>query len=117
MNRDDIIRMALEVNAYSPPIARDWAFELEDLERFVALVAAAAKAEEREACAKVCEIVWDSRAGLETGTAIECAAVIRARGPSYIVGDHWLQKAYSHVYAGDDEAEVMANFGYKREKP
>lgn len=37
-------------------------------------------ATEREACAKVCEIVWDSRAGLETGTAIECAAVIRAMG-------------------------------------
>jgi uncharacterized protein YaeQ len=36
--------------------------------------------EEREACAKECEIVWDSRAGLETGTAFECAATIRARG-------------------------------------
>jgi hypothetical protein len=35
---------------------------------------------EREACAKVCEIVWDSRAGLESGTAFECVQAIRARG-------------------------------------
>ena len=122
MNRDDIIRMALEVDAYSPPIDRDWAFEFEDLERFVALVAAAAKAEEREACIEDCEALGDSwRQGYLDGVK-SCIAVIRARGeepkrhPGYIVGDHWLQLAYSHVCAGDDEAEVMANFGYKREK-
>jgi hypothetical protein len=42
--------------------------------------AAKAVEAEREACEKVCEIVWDSRAGLESGTAFECAQAIRARG-------------------------------------
>jgi hypothetical protein len=35
---------------------------------------------EREACAKACEDVWNSRKGLETGTALECVVAIRARG-------------------------------------
>ena len=48
--------------------------------RYAEYVAALVAAAEREACAKVCEIVWDSRAGLESGTAFECAAAIRARG-------------------------------------
>ena len=34
---------------------------------------------EREACARVCEAAWSARRGLETGTADECAAAIRAR--------------------------------------
>ena len=76
MDRNDIVRMAREAGAYEPTNEDDWAFEFVDLEHFANLVAAA----EREACAKACEIVWDSRAGLETGTAIKCAAAIRARG-------------------------------------
>jgi len=35
---------------------------------------------EREACEKVCDNVWNSRKGLETGTALECVVAIRARG-------------------------------------
>jgi len=69
MNRDDIIRVARDAGL---PLA--WISEYGV--RLAALVAAA----EREACAKVCEIVWDSRGGLESGTATECAAAIRARG-------------------------------------
>ena len=85
-----------------------WTVTQEELERFAAIVAAAereamrrdgwrqcavgqrttqfcgmtedAVKAEREACAKLCEIVWDTRAGLETGTATECAAAIRTRG-------------------------------------
>ena len=118
MTRDDIIRMAQEAGAYEPINKDDWSFELVDLERFANLVAAA----EREACIEDCEALGDSwRQGYLDGVK-SCIAVIRARGeepkrhPGYIVGDHWLQLAYSHVCAGDDEAEVMANFGYKREK-
>lgn len=90
MNRDDIIRMALEVDfrrdnkgLYSPPISDITPL----LERFAALVAAA----ERKACAKVChEIVlsdytlWTkpyAQGGLERDeAAIECANKILARG-------------------------------------
>jgi len=130
MNRDDIIRMAEEADAYADKKLGlgEWhpdKHEVRD-EQFAKLVAAAQREEsaelaqemidveymlddfaksirrgmrrmcddgrpkwlkdsmevaaEREACAKVCEIVWDSRAGLESGTAIECADAIRARG-------------------------------------
>jgi hypothetical protein len=80
MTREDIIRWAREVEDYADTIYEKGEYhpgwvEVRD-QRFAALVAAA----EREACAKVCEIVWDSRAGLESGTAFECAAAIRARG-------------------------------------
>lgn len=67
MNRDDIIRMAMEAGD-------DWDHTLpedrEFLERFAALVAAA----QRKECAKVCEEHW--RNG---GNAMECADSIRAR--------------------------------------
>ena len=69
MNRDEIIRMAreagLERNGY-------WEFDMNRLERFAALVAAA----EREACAKVCEELAERF----HAHAADCAAAIRARG-------------------------------------
>ena len=68
MTRDDIIRMARE--AQMPYYYRTGEVtNLEQLERFAALVAAA----EREACAWVCEadkLLWGQR----------YAALIRARG-------------------------------------
>ena len=74
MSRDDIIRMAREVHD-------GVVFMPEDLERFANLVAAAAKAEEREACAKVCEIVNETFAEYYTiGLPQICASKIRARG-------------------------------------
>jgi hypothetical protein len=58
MNREDIIRMALEVgleqdgdNFFSPKSDPQVDVHITDLEAFAALVASA----EREACAKVCE--------------------------------------------------------------
>jgi hypothetical protein len=115
MNQSDIIRMAREAGwtNYSLMVS----VEVKRLERFAALVAAA----EREACAKVCKMVWNSRAGLETGTALECATAIRARGeepkrhPGYIMGEHWLQAAYTRICTGETEAEVMADYGWQRE--
>lgn len=68
MNREDIIRMAMEAGGtvmacYSP-----------DLIHFAALVAAA----EREECAKVCEEV-DANPHVVLHHAVVCAAAIRAR--------------------------------------
>jgi hypothetical protein len=80
MNQDEIISMAKEAR-----IHRDdsWRFEMlserNALEAFAALVAAA----EREACARVCDVItekntwWDIN---EIEAAEECAAEIRARG-------------------------------------
>ena len=69
MDREDIIRMAREAGlAYGSDEK-----PLGSVTRFAALVAAAAKAEENEACAKVCE---------NKNTLIEWptyAAAIRAR--------------------------------------
>ena len=56
MNREDIICMARE--ASNTPIdhhATPDLFGINQIERFAALVASAAQAKEREACAKVCE--------------------------------------------------------------
>ncbi len=93
MNRDDIIRMALEADGFeyyereSDDIPCSVEFSLTDLATFVALVAA----HEREACARLCEGIemqghalwkrtYDPDAqGRSTGAA-DCAAAIRARG-------------------------------------
>jgi hypothetical protein len=70
MNKEDIIRMAKEVQM--PYYYQDGEIkDLEKLERFAALVASA----EREACAIVCDDLWE-----DDGTAYECAEAIRARG-------------------------------------
>jgi hypothetical protein len=75
MTRDDIIRMAREAECEETWGMDAFRFSVEELERFAALVAA----QEREACAKVC----DARCiadGWEGCYADECAAAIRARG-------------------------------------
>ena len=78
VSREDIIKLAREADSYAgkhgPSAWRhpDEFAAFRD-ERFATLVAAAAKAEEREACAKVCEeegLLWGQR----------YAAAIRARG-------------------------------------
>ena len=88
MTRDDIIRVARDaglplawISEYGVRLATLVAAAERDANlQQIEIIVEAAVAAEREACAKVCEIVWDSRAGLETGTAFECAAAIRARG-------------------------------------
>lgn len=77
MNREDIIKLAHEAQ-FEGFGNSDWVCTTEEIERFADLVAAAAVASEREACAKVCE----SRLG-PTATAYygkTYAAAIRARG-------------------------------------
>jgi len=72
MNRDDIIRMAREAGIRPiDEFAGAWITYDEPIERFAALVAAA----EREACAKVCDDLWQ-----EDKTAYDCREAIRARG-------------------------------------
>jgi hypothetical protein len=82
MNRDDIIRMAQEAGWEMGDDLSD-GFGVR-LERFALLVAAAAKAEEREACAKLCED-GPERQGSDGTFRVDhhaCAAAIRARGES-----------------------------------
>ena len=50
-----------------------WTVTSEELERFAELV----RADEREACAKVCEHEWSNAAEREFGD--QCAAIIRGR--------------------------------------
>jgi len=71
MNQDEIIVMARQVG-YTPFEALKWEQALTNFAKLVA-------AKEREACAKVCESLFD----LEDDTcdeAEQCAAAIRARG-------------------------------------
>jgi hypothetical protein len=116
MNRDDIVRMAREADEYavvyankklSPDVFHpDWHSARD--EHFANLVAAA----EREACIKVC---LEQKYG---GDWSDCADAIRARGeepkrhPGYIMGDHWLQAAYTRVCTGEDIRNVMADYGW-----
>jgi hypothetical protein len=79
LDRDDIIRIAREADLLTTTEPNGYQVWIpENLERFAALVAAAA----REACAKVC----DERAAAhpmgsdEQCEAEDCAAAIRARG-------------------------------------
>ena len=69
MDRDDIIRMAREAGFESHDAIINYPKELQ---RFAAIVAAA----EREACAEVCELMYDY-GWLD---AKRCAREIRARG-------------------------------------
>jgi hypothetical protein len=57
----------------------DWVFSDEELERFAALV----RADEREACAKVCEEIYTGEEACgDWPTPEMCAAAIRARSLS-----------------------------------
>lgn len=81
MDREDIIRMAREAGLGDTGVREGFIFfqpGTDGLERFAALVAA----HEREACAKVCEILEaeDDSFYAEFSGAIDCAAAIRARG-------------------------------------
>ena len=77
MDREDIIRMAREAGFDPHDMTDDFTCNLIDIERFAALVAA----HEREACAKVCEILGaeDDSFYAEFSRAKDCAAAIRAR--------------------------------------
>ena len=74
MNRNDIIRMAREAGFQDHGVAEMWGHLTASkghIERFFKLAYEAGAAAEREACAQVCESLWN---------AAECADAIRARG-------------------------------------
>ncbi len=73
MNREDIIRMAREAGEAEGMV--EFVFH-PVIERFAALVASAAQAKEREACAKLCEEEADD----EMYLGLHYAEAIRARG-------------------------------------
>ena len=73
MTQDEIIRMAREAGLQHIPIDLDYPVIGKTIERFAALVAA----NEREACAKVCESMYNSPTFSDE--YIECADAIRAR--------------------------------------
>ena len=106
MTRDDIIRMALEAMPYED--GNYFVVHSNEIEHFAALIAAAEReaiesaltdpenqpsqwgtvtiehmeqqvAAEREACAKVCELIDTSAFGTERHAPNDCAAAIRAR--------------------------------------
>lgn len=81
MTQDDIIRMARKVGMeFQGGFVRIVECVTQsELERFAALVAAAAKAEEREECAMVCLSLFDLDDD-SCSEAEQCAAAIRARG-------------------------------------
>lgn len=80
MTRDDIIRMARECGFF-PAGDGYYTCDNEDMDRFAALISEAAKAAEREECAKVCEEIGnESASDHEAGGAYMCTDAIRARG-------------------------------------
>lgn len=77
----DIIAMAREAGAWTQQRKNcdvEYVMSGQSLERFATLVAAAAKADERDACAKVCyELPWKDMDHIPSNLAF--AAAIRAR--------------------------------------
>jgi len=73
MTQDEIIEMAKQAGGMFSelPMMDAWVFDDKNLEAFAKLVAQ----HEREACAIVCDDLWE-----DDGTAYECAEAIRARG-------------------------------------
>jgi hypothetical protein len=115
MNRDEIAQMMQDTSGTA------WGTEAH-FQRFAALVAA----HEREACARIADSYGGPKEPMMVGTyeagwhnaAEAIAANIRARGeepkrhPGYIIGDHWLQAAYTRVCTGEDIRQVMEDYGY-----
>ena len=125
MTRDDIIRFGEQADEIADRKIKmrgeyhpDW-HQVRD-EAFAALVAA----HERKS--------WAPRPDGEGGYELHCAQcweiamqeteaeATRERGeepkrhPGYIIGDHWLQAAYTRVCTGETEDEVMTDYGWQR---
>jgi predicted Zn-dependent protease len=78
MTREDIIKMAREAGFDPHDMSDDFTCNLEDIERFAALVAAA----EREACAKMCDVLAVHPEYASDITKV-AAQAIRARGRNH----------------------------------
>jgi len=92
MDREEIIRMAREAGfeVYETDVWITDGWWLEELERFAALVAAAARAEENEACARLCDQMFhdwcnqefedEDEAYRNRPDAEDCKKAMRERG-------------------------------------
>jgi hypothetical protein len=49
-------------------------------------------------------------------TAPPAAAPEPVRHPGYVIGNHWLETAYSRICAGEAEADVLRDIGLVREE-
>jgi hypothetical protein len=91
MNNEDVIRMAREAgfrDTTTPVVALGVSWE--QVQRFAALVAASARAEENEACARLCDQMFhdwcnqefedEDEAYRNKPDAEDCKQAIRARG-------------------------------------
>jgi hypothetical protein len=84
MTQDEIIELARQAgmeldDSFVLEEDQIWYFCKENFIAFAKLVASAASAKEREACAKVCESLFDPQDDT-CDEAEQCAAAIRARG-------------------------------------
>ena len=80
--QDEIIRMAQEAGFDAHDMSDDFSCNLKDIIRFYELAYAAGAKAEREACAKVCEELFQRTPPYTTyaEAAQDCADEIRARG-------------------------------------
>ncbi len=86
----NIIELANDSGLVYYGMGKDRARFIHHLENFADLVAAAARAAEREACAKLCESnIWSkdvawwreaTKSEVSVESSVQCAAAIRARG-------------------------------------
>jgi len=77
----NIIKLSNDSGLVYYGMGKDRAKFIHHLETFAALVEAAARADEREACAKLCDGLAESSIDdYEYGGMVCCAEVIRARG-------------------------------------
>ena len=77
LNKDEINRIIYDNGLFHGTMALGVVMDADHLERFANLVAAA----EREACAKVCENIYEGDEGCgDWPTPEMCAFAIRARG-------------------------------------
>ena len=127
MNRDDIIRFGEQADEaadrklnmpgeYHP----DW-HQVRD-EAFAALVAAATvvrfkpRPDKEGGYELQCVQCWSNATDEVEDEAIRARGEEPKRHPGYIIGDHWLQAAYTRVCTGETEDEVMTDYGWQRAK-
>jgi hypothetical protein len=110
MTREDIIQMARQAaNSVGSTVTPDL-FGVTQIERFAVLVAAA----ERERLSRVRDERANAFAQLLADAFCEQEEKSRPDHSDYVLGDHWLEAAYQRVCAGEDEAVVMADYGWRQ---
>jgi len=65
---------------------------------------------------KMVHLLRDLPVGTLLYTAPPAAAPEPVRHPGYVIGNHWLETAYSRICAGEAEADVLRDIGLVREE-